>query len=200
MTIVTQPALAFVRPAVLANGHIDDHFSWEAYTQDHYALLFFYPLDFTFVCPSELIALNRHMSAFTERGIKVAAISVDSVFSHRAWRLTPQEEGGIGPLDFPLISDLDHSICQFYQVEHPEHKVALRSAVVIDKKGIVRAHITHDLPIGRHIEEMIRVFDALDHSETFGEVCPAGWARGKAAMTASPEGVADYLRDHLEDL
>jgi len=200
MSFVTKPAMSFVQSAVLPNGDIDEHFSWEEYTQGHDAVLFFYPLDFTFVCPSELIALHHRMDAFRERKTKVVAISIDSVYTHAAWRNTPHNLGGIGMVDFPLVADLDHSICKYYHIEHSEACVALRATIIVDKTGMVRAQHTHDLPIGRNIDEIIRVIDAIQFHREHGEVCPAGWQKGKDGMHANADGVKNFLKHHAHDL
>lgn len=200
MSFVTQSALGFIQAAVLPNGEITENFSWKDYTDGHDALLFFYPLDFTFVCPSELIALNKRMELFEKRGVKVVALSIDSVHTHAAWRNTPIEKGGIGPLKFPLVSDIDHEICRYYKAEHPTAKVALRSAILVDKEGIIRAEITCDLPLGRNIDELLRLFDAIQFNREHGEVCPAGWQQGKDGMKADAAGVENYLKTHADAL
>ncbi len=168
--------------------------------KDKYVLLFFYPLDFTFVCPSELIALDRQIGDFEEKNVKVVGISIDSQFTHNAWRNTPVEKGGIGHLNYPLVADVTHSIAQAYGVEHPEAGVALRAAFLIDKNGIVRAQIVNDLPIGRNIDELLRLVNALQFHEENGEVCPANWRQGKHGMVASTEGVKAFLANHVEEL
>lgn len=190
----------FTAPAVLADGSIKDQLTLSSVIKDKYALLLFYPLDFTFVCPSELIALDHRMDEFKARGVEVFGISIDSHFTHNAWRNTPREKGGIGHVRYTLIADLTHNICRSYGVEHPQAGVALRGTFIIDKKGIVRSQIVNDLPLGRNIDEMIRTIDALQFHEQHGEVCPANWNKGKAAMKASPEGVASYLAVHAESL
>lgn len=200
MSLITQPSLSFNCGAVLANGDITSDFSWEEHTLGHDALLFFYPLDFTFVCPSELIALNNRMEQFKSRGIKVVAISIDSVHTHAAWRNTPIEKGGIGPVDYILASDLNHDICRHYQIEHPTEKVAFRSAVLIDASGHIRAQLTSDLPLGRNIDEILRIFDAISFHREHGDVCPAGWQQGQDGMKADAGGVAHYLQEHGDDL
>lgn len=200
MTIVGKQAPDFSAPAVLGNGEIVDCYQFSKVCQGKYALLFFYPLNFTFVCPSELIALNRRMAQFKAKGVEVIGISIDSHFSHHAWRKTPVEAGGIGPVQFTLVADIVHSICHDYGIAHPEKGVALRAAILIDKAGVVRAQIVNDLPIGRDIDEILRLFDALQFHEQHGEVCPAGWQKGDKGMQASPEGVAKYLETHSEQL
>lgn len=198
MSLVTQKAPNFTMPAVLGNGEIVDKFP--LYEEGKYTLVFFYPLDFTFVCPSELIALDHRMPAFREKGVNVVGVSIDSHYTHNAYRNTAVKDGGIGPVSYPLVADMAHAICRAYGVEHPGAGVALRAAFVIDKKGIVRSQLVNDLPIGRNIDEILRLVDAVQFADEHGEVCPAGWEKGKAAMKASPAGVADYLATHSESL
>ncbi|MFM8454012.1 MAG: peroxiredoxin [Gammaproteobacteria bacterium] len=186
----------FSAPAILGNGEISPQFKLSEMIKDRYGLLFFYPLDFTFVCPSELIALDKRMGQFLERGVEVMAISVDSHFTHLAWRNTPVNQGGIGQVSFNMVADINHRIAQSYGVQHPDLGVAYRASVLIDKKGFVRSQSINDLPLGRNVDELIRLVDALQHHETHGEVCPAGWKPGQAAMEASPAGVAQYLSEH----
>ncbi len=163
-------------------------------------MLFFYPLDFTFVCPSELIALNKRMGEFQSRNIEVVALSVDSHFTHNAWINTPIEQGGIGKVNYTLAADITHSIAKAYDVEHPEAGVAFRGAFIIDRNKKIRSQIVNDLPLGRDIDGIIRLFDALQFVEEHGEVCPAGWQKGQKGMKASPEGVKEYLAKHAESL
>lgn len=197
--LVGRRAPDFIAECVLPGGSMERVTFSEA-TKGKYALVFFYPLDFTFVCPSELIALDHRMSEFKQRNIEVFGVSIDSQFTHLAWRNTPVEKGGIGHVDYTLVADVNHSICQTYGVEHPESGVAFRGAFVIDREGVVRAQIVNDLPLGRDIDEILRVFDALTHFEEHGEVCPAGWRKGKKAMTASTEGVAQFLAAESKEL
>lgn len=200
MSVVTQKAPDFNTAAVLPNGEISNDFNFHQAIAGKYALVFFYPLDFTFVCPSELIALNRRMSEFKSRGIEVFGVSIDSVFTHNAWRNTDISAGGIGPVDYTLIADVNHAICQAFGVEHPEAGVALRGAFMIDKAGTVRSAVINDLPIGRNIDELLRTFDAIQFHEQHGEVCPAGWQKGAAGMTATADGVATYLAENADNL
>jgi peroxiredoxin (alkyl hydroperoxide reductase subunit C) len=165
-----------------------------------YVLLFFYPLDFTFVCPSEIIAFNNHIDDFKKRGVEVLGASVDSHFSHSAWRNTPVSEGGIGPVGFPLIADLTKQIARDYDVLTPNGAVAFRGLFLIDQKGMVRHQIVNDLPLGRSVEEAIRMVDALQFNEEHGEVCPANWSPGKASMKPNAEGVAKYLAENAASL
>jgi peroxiredoxin 2/4 len=198
--LVGQKAPDFTVPAVLSNGEIVDKFNLYDKINGKYAVVFFYPLDFTFVCPSELIALDNRMEEFKERGVKIIAVSIDSHFTHNAYRNTPIDKGGIGPVKYTLAADITHSICQAYGVEHPDVGVALRGAFIIDKNAKVRSQIVNDLPIGRNIDEIIRIIDAIDFFETNGEVCPAGWKKGDKGMKASPKGVAEYLAEHNAEL
>ena len=163
-------------------------------------MVFFYPLDFTFVCPSELIAFDHRLGEFKKRGVEVVGVSIDSQFTHNAWRNTPVNEGGIGPVGYPLVADVKHEICQAYDVEHPEAGVAFRGSFLIDKDGMVRHQVVNDLPLGRNIDEMLRMIDALQFTEEHGEVCPAGWKEGDKGMDASPDGVAKYLAEEADKL
>jgi len=198
--LVVRQAPDFTAPAVLGNGEIVDSFKLSEQIKGKYALLFFYPLDFTFVCPSELIALDHRMPEFKKRNVEVIGISIDSHFTHNAWRNTPIDQGGIGKVNYTLVADINHAITQAYGVEHPQEGVAFRAAFLIDKKGIVRAQIVNDLPLGRNMEELLRLVDALQYTEENGEVCPAGWQKGDKGMKATPEGVASYLMKNAEKL
>jgi len=198
--LVGKQAPDFIAPAVLSSGELVDQFVLSQEIHGKYALLFFYPLDFTFVCPSELIALEHRKKKFQERNIKIISISVDSHFTHFAWRNTPIKQGGIGPVTYTMVSDLNHAICKAYGVQHPSDGVAFRGAFMIDRNGIVRSQIVNDLPIGRNIEEILRIFDAIDFYEQHGEVCPAGWQKGDKAMKPSSKGVATYLAQEAHHL
>ena len=194
--LVGRKAPDFTCAAVLGNGEITGQFKLSDAIKGKYGLLFFYPLDFTFVCPSELIALNKRMKQFKERGVEVIAVSIDSQFTHNAWRNTAIKDGGIEAVEYIMAADVHHRICQAYGVEHPEAGVAFRAAFVIDKNGVVRSQLVNDLPIGRNIDEIIRVVDAIQYNEAHGEVCPAGWKKGDAAMKATTAGVATYLANN----
>lgn len=165
-----------------------------------YVVMFFYPLDFTFVCPSELIAFDHRLDEFKQRGVEVIGISIDSQFTHLAWKNTPIEKGGIGQVQYPLVADVKHEICRAYDVEFEPAGVAFRGSFLIDKNGIVRHQVVNDLPLGRNVDEMLRMVDALQFTEEHGEVCPAGWQKGKKGMTASPDGVARYLAENAKEL
>jgi peroxiredoxin (alkyl hydroperoxide reductase subunit C) len=157
-----------------------------------YTVLFFYPLDFTFVCPTEIIAFHDRLEEFKKRNAEMLGVSVDSEFSHLAWKETPRKQGGIGKIDYPLIADLDKSIARKYDVLADEG-FALRGLFLIDKTGIVRHALVNDAPIGRSIDEALRVLEALIFTETHGEVCPANWHQGETAITPTSQGIADYL-------
>jgi len=198
--LVGRPAPDFTAAAVLGNGEIVDSYTLSEEIKGKYAVIFFYPLDFTFVCPSELIAFDHRLAEFTKRGVEVIGVSIDSQFTHNAWRNTAINDGGIGPVKYPLIADVTHSICQAYDVEHPEAGVAFRGSFLIDKAGDVRHQVVNDLPLGRNIDEMLRMIDALQFTEEHGEVCPAGWNQGDKGMDASPDGVAKYLAEEADKL
>jgi peroxiredoxin (alkyl hydroperoxide reductase subunit C) len=198
--LVGRKAPDFTVPAVLGTGEIVSQYHFHEHISGKYGLVFFYPLDFTFVCPSELIALDHRLAEFKARGIEVVSVSIDSQFTHHAYRNTPIKQGGIGPVGYTMAADITHGICQSYGVEHPEAGVAFRAAFIIDKQATVRAQIVNDLPIGRNVDEILRLFDALQFVDEHGEVCPAGWTKGQAGMKASTTGVADYLAAHGDKL
>ncbi|MDU0354517.1 peroxiredoxin C [Paraglaciecola aquimarina] len=198
--LVSRPAPDFTAAAVLGSGEIVDSFTLSEAIKGKAAVLFFYPLDFTFVCPSELIAFDKRYAEFQKRGVEVIGVSIDSQFSHNAWRNTPINDGGIGPVKYTLVADVKHDICQAYDVEHPDAGVAFRGSFLIDANGIVRHQVVNDLPLGRNIDEMLRMVDALNFHEEHGEVCPAGWQEGSKGMDASPQGVASYLAENADKL
>lgn len=200
MVLVTRQAPDFTCAAVLGNGEIVNNFNFKKHINGKAAVLFFYPLDFTFVCPSELIAFDHRYEEFKKRGVEVVGVSIDSEFTHNAWRNTPTENGGIGAVKYALAADVKHEIAQAYGIEHPEEGVALRGSFLIDKNGIVRHQVVNDLPLGRNIDEMLRMVDALQFHEEHGEVCPAQWEKGKEGMKDSPEGVAKYLKQNADKL
>lgn len=193
--LVGKQAPDFTAAAVKANGEIIDTLTMSSEISGKYGLLIFYPLDFTFVCPSELIALDHRIEQFKALNVEVLGISIDSQFTHNAWRNTPVENGGIGPLGYTLVADTTHEICQAYDVES-EGGVAFRGAFLIDKDGLVRSQIINDLPLGRNMDELLRLVEALQFHEEHGDVCPAGWQKGDKGMDASPDGVASYLADN----
>jgi peroxiredoxin (alkyl hydroperoxide reductase subunit C) len=197
--LVGKQAPDFTAPAVLGNGEIVDGFTLSETIKGKKAVVFFYPLDFTFVCPSELLAFDHRIEEFNKRGVEVIGVSIDSHFSHNAWRNTPVNEGGIGPVNYALVADINHAICKAYDVES-DMGVAFRGSFLIDEDGLVRHQVVNDLPLGRNVDEMLRMVDALAFHQEHGEVCPAGWKDGDAGMTASPEGVASYLKDNADQL
>jgi peroxiredoxin (alkyl hydroperoxide reductase subunit C) len=193
--LVGKQAPDFTATAVTADNQIRD-FAFSAETRDKYVVLFFYPLDFTFVCPSELIAFDHRLAEFKTRGVEVIGVSIDSQFTHLAWKNTPVNKGGIGQVGYPLIADIKHEICRAYDVEFGAAGVAFRGSFLIDRNGVVRHQVVNDLPLGRNVDEMLRVVDALQFTEEHGEVCPAGWTKGSAGMKPTSEGVAEYLATH----
>ena len=199
-SLVGKLAPDFNSSVVLGDGSLQDDYHFHAETKGRYKVLFFYPLDFTFVCPSELIALDNRVEEFEKRGVDVLSVSIDSKFTHAAWRNTPVNQGGIGPVRYTMVSDVSHSICQAYGIEHEQEKVALRGTFIIDQNNIVRAELNHDLPLGRNIGEILRVVDALQFHEQHGEVCPVNWKSGDQGMTGTHEGVSTYLAEHAENL
>ena len=200
MVLVTRQAPDFTSSAVLGNGEIVNNFNFKKHVNGKAAVLFFYPLDFTFVCPSELIAFDHRYEEFKKRGVEVVGVAIDSDFTHNAWRKPPTENGGIGAVKYALAADVKHEIAKAYGIEHPEEGVALRASFLIDKNGVVRHQIVNDLPLGRNIDEMLRMVDALQFHEEHGEVCPAQWEKGKEGMKDSPEGVAKYLKQNADKL
>lgn len=198
--LVGRPAPDFTAPAVLGDGTIVDEFNFAEASKGKYAVIFFWPLDFTFVCPSELIAFDHRLAEFKKRNVEVIGVSIDSHFTHNAWRNTAVNDGGIGPVGYPMVADMTHAICKAYDVETPDGAVAFRGSFLVDLNGIVRHQVVNDLPLGRDIDEMLRVVDALQFTEEHGEVCPAGWNKGDKGMKDTPAGVADYLAENADNL
>ncbi len=198
--LVGREAPDFTASAVLGDGSIVDDFNFKQTIEGKYAVLFFYPLDFTFVCPSELIAFDHRLDEFERRNVVVIGCSIDSQFTHNAWRNTAIKDGGIGPVKYPLVADLTHQICKAYDVETPDGKVAYRGSFLIDKEGIVRHQVVNENSLGRNIDEMLRIVDALQFTEEHGEVCPAGWQKGDSGIQRSASGIADYLSKHSDQL
>jgi peroxiredoxin (alkyl hydroperoxide reductase subunit C) len=197
--LVGKQAPDFTAAAVMADGSINENFSLTDY-KGKYVVLFFYPLDFTFVCPTELIAFSHRIAEFEAKGVQVIGCSIDSQFTHIAWRNTPINEGGIGEVKYPLVADVKHEICRAYDVEFDTAGVAFRGSFLIDQNGVVRHQVVNDLPLGRNIDEMLRMVDALQFHEKYGEVCPAGWNQGDKGMVADGKGVANYLSDEADKL
>ncbi|MBB4265371.1 peroxiredoxin [Roseospira visakhapatnamensis] len=197
--LIGAPAPDFTAPAVMGDNTIDDAFNLKSYIDGSYALVFFWPLDFTFVCPSEILAHDHRMSEFESRGVKVVGVSVDSHFTHLAWKKTTPENGGLGQVKFPMVADLTKDIARSFGVLLG-NSVALRGSFLIDKAGNIRHYVINDLPLGRNVDESLRMVDALQFHDEHGEVCPAGWKKGAEGMTATPEGVAKFLAAHADDM
>jgi peroxiredoxin (alkyl hydroperoxide reductase subunit C) len=197
--LVTKKAPDFTATTVMGNNEIKADFNLYENFGENGTVLFFYPLDFTFVCPSEIIAFDHRLDEFTSRGINVIGVSIDSQFSHFAWKNTDVASGGIGQVRFPLVADLNKQISKDYDVLL-DAGVALRGSFLIDKDGTVRHAVINDLPLGRNIDEMIRMVDTMLFTNEHGEVCPAGWNKGDTGMTATTEGVAEYLAQNSEKL
>jgi len=197
--LVTKKAPDFTATTVLADGQIVEDFNLYKNIGEKGAVLFFWPLDFTFVCPSEIIAFSKRVDDFEARGIQVIGVSVDSQFSHFAWRETPVEQGGIGRVKFPMVADLNKQIARDFDVLLDD-SVALRGSFLIDKDGTVRHAVINDLPLGRNIDEMVRMVDTMIFTNENGEVCPAGWNKGDEGMKDTTEGVAEYLGKNVDKL
>jgi len=195
--LVAQEAPGFTAQAVMPDNSFQE-ISLSDY-KGKYVVLFFYPLDFTFVCPSEIIAFDKRLSEFKSRGVEVIGVSIDSHFSHLAWKNTEIKNGGIGNVQYPLVADINKAVTDAYDVRTGPG-IALRGSFLIDKEGVVQHQVINNLSLGRDIDEMLRVVDALQFTEEHGEVCPAGWQKGKAGMKGSTEGVAEYLANNHEEL
>ena len=204
--LVGRKAPDFTTQAVLGSGEIVDDFKLSNALSGKYGVVFFYPLDFTFVCPSEIIAMDHRAAKLSELGCEIVGVSIDSHFTHNAWRNTPVDQGGIGQLSYTLAADMDHSIAQAYGIQsdggdsYYPAGVAMRATFVIDQNGIVRHQVVNDEPIGRNMDEVVRIVEALQFFENHGQVCPAGWQKGKAGMTNTPAGVASYLSENAGEL
>lgn len=198
--LVTKKASDFTAAAVLGNNQIVNDFNLYKNIGKKGAVVFFYPMDFTFVCPSEIIAFDKRYDEFKARGIEVIGVSTDNQFSHFAWKETPVSKGGIGQVRFPLVADMTKSIARGFDVLLEDAGVALRGSFLIDKDGTVRHAVINDLPLGRNIDEMIRMVDTMLFTNEHGEVCPAGWNKGDKGMKADTAGVADYLAHNAEKL
>jgi peroxiredoxin (alkyl hydroperoxide reductase subunit C) len=196
--LVAKEAPDFTAPAVMPNGVIEDNFKLSA-LRGKYVVLFFWPLDFTFVCPTEIIAHDNRIKQFEENEVAVVGISIDSQYTHFAWRETEVKAGGIGSVNFPMVADITHEITNAYGIEHPDG-VAMRASFLIDKEGIVQHQVVNNLPLGRNVDEMLRMVDALKFTEKYGDVCPAGWQKGETGMKPTAEGVADYLSKEANKL
>ena len=204
--LVGRKAPDFTTQAVLADDSIVGDYNFTDARNGKYAVVFFYPLDFTFVCPSELIAMDHRMDKLTGLGVEVVGISIDSHHTHYAWRNTEINKGGVSQLKYTLAADMDHSIAQAYGIQsdggdsYYPPGVAMRATFVIDQNGIVRHQIVNDEPLGRNMDEVVRIIEALQFFEQKGQVCAAGWQKGDDGMVNTAEGVADYLSKNAENL
>lgn len=191
--LVAKPAPDFTAVAVMPDNKMNDKFNLSSHIKGKYGILFFWPLDFTFVCPSEIIAFDNRLKEFQDRGAEVIGVSVDSQFSHYAWKNTDRDKGGIGQVQFPIVADITKSIARSYDVLLND-SIAFRGSFLIDKAGVVRHQVVNDLPLGRNVDEMIRMLDALIFHDTNGDVCPANWKKGEEGMKPTADGVAAYLK------
>lgn len=207
--LVGKKAPKFDATVVLNGGQVEHNFSLEQYEGNNYVVFFFYPKDFTFVCPTELHAFQAKLDEFEKRGCKVVACSTDTAESHWGWLQMPKSHGGIQGITYPIVADATKTISMNYGVLNGEYEyndegeiistgsmIAYRGLFLIDKNGIVRHQLVNDFPLGRNVDEALRTLDALIHNETFGEVCPANWNQGDDAMVDTHDGVADYLASH----
>lgn len=192
--LVTKPAPDFTATAVLMDNSFDEEFKLSS-LRGKYVVLFFYPLDFTFVCPTEILAFDEALEDFRSRDAEIVGVSVDSHYTHAAWKRTPVDDGGIGPIRFPLVADLSKDIARSYGVLVDE-EVALRGLFLIDREGIIRHALVNDLPLGRNVGEALRLLDALRFHELRGDVCPANWNEGDNGITESHDGIVDYLSQY----
>ena len=193
-TLVSKPAPDFTASAVMPDGSFKDDFKLSDY-KGKYVVLFFYPLDFTFVCPTEIITFSKQIEEFKKRKTEVIGVSIDSKFSHLAWRNTDRKQGGLGEIAYPLVADMSKSISKDYDVLL-DAGIALRGLFLIDKGGIVQHQLINNLPLGRNIDEALRIVDALQYFENNGEVCPANWKQGEDSMKPDPQGSKAYFEKH----
>lgn len=201
MILVNHQAPNFTAAAVLDNGEIIENFILQDYIQKKEAVIFFWPMDFTFICPSELIACNKRYNEFQKKDVKIVGISIDSVFVHKAWRNLPIEKGGIGTLKYPMISDIKRDIMKKYGIEHKNKGVALRASFLVDKLGIVRHQVINDLAFGRNFDEMLRMIDALQfHEANNGLLCPAQWNKTQQGLKPSQDAVTEFLSNNYTQL
>ncbi|CAL4042430.1 Alkyl hydroperoxide reductase C [Buchnera aphidicola (Takecallis arundicolens)] len=195
MTLVAQNAPNFVTQAILKNGNIVNNFNFKKETKNKLVVLFFWPMDFTFVCPTEIVVFNQMYNEFKKRNTKIIGVSRDSVFVHQAWQNIKIENGGIGKLKYTLVSDVKGEIQESYGVAHPELGIALRASFLIDINGVVKHQVVNDLPLGRNIKEMIRMIDAVTYHEKYGEVCPVNWKKGEKTIHPSQDGLIKYYQN-----
>lgn len=198
MVLVTLKAPDFTAPAILGNGSYVDNFNFKDYANGKTIILFFWPMDFTFVCPSELIAFDKFYKDFKKRNVEIIGVSFDSIFVHNAWRNTSPSQGGIGKVQYAMVSDIKRDIQKSYGIEHPTIGAALRASFLIDSNTIVRHQVVNDLPLGRNIKEMLRMVDALKFYESHGEVCPANWKIGEDGIKPTSEGLKNYFSKNFK--
>jgi peroxiredoxin (alkyl hydroperoxide reductase subunit C) len=196
---VGKEAIDFKAKAIMYDNTIEEDFQLRKYAKNSKLVLFFYPLDFTFVCPSEIIAFNNRLGDFTERNTKIVAVSVDSHFSHLAWKNTSYNKGGIGNIQLPMVSDISKEISKSYNVLNDE-SISMRGTFVIDENFILRHMLVNDLPIGRNVDETLRIIDAIMYHDQHGEVCPAGWKNGEEAIDPSHKGISHFLATNADKL
>jgi peroxiredoxin (alkyl hydroperoxide reductase subunit C) len=195
---ISKPAPDFRADALMPDGTFST-ISISQFKQQKYVLLFFYPLDFTFVCPSEIIAFSKRMDDFKARNTEIIGVSIDSKFTHNAWTNTSVDNGGVGKISFPLASDLSKMISKDYDVLL-NNSISVRATIIIDKEGIIRHYSLNDLSLGRNVEEFLRLIDALQHTEKYGEVCPAGWRKGNDAIKPTTTGIKKFLKENASNL
>ena len=204
--LVGKKAPSFTTQAVLANGEIVGDYNFAEARDGKYAVVFFYPMDFTFVCPSEILAMAARTEKLQALGCEVVGVSVDSHWTHNAWRNTAVNDGGIGPVPFTLAADMTRKISKAYGILASGKKsyypsgVSMRATFIIDQKGIVRHQVVNDEPLGRNMDDVVRTVEALQFFEQNGQVCPAGWNKGDAGMTNTADGVAAYLSENADKL
>lgn len=194
---VTQLAHDFTSSAIRSDGSVEEHYHFFQAIENRYAVLFFYPLNFTFVCPTEMVELSKRAACFAKRGVELVTVSVDSHFAHLQWRDMSIDKGGIGPVNYTMVADVGHQICKAYGVEHPDKQVALRATFIIDKQKCIRHCSVNDLPIGRSTEEILRLVDAIQYSDQHGDVCPVNWQQGAETFRASKESLEGYLKEQV---
>ena len=194
--LIAKESPDFTASAVMEDDRVESRFNLSS-LRGKYVILFFYPLDFTFVCPSEILAFDEKLKEFKSRDAEVVGVSVDSVYTHLAWKRTPVDQGGIGPIRYPLVSDLKRDIARSYGVL-TDDEVALRGLFLIDRQGIIRHAVLNDLPLGRSVPEALRMLDALRFHDEHGQVCPANWQKGQEGMKPTRQGVVDYLSKYAK--
>ncbi|CAL4319694.1 redoxin domain-containing protein [Buchnera aphidicola] len=200
MHLITKLAPNFIAPAINKQGKIVENFNFKEYISKKITILFFWPMDFTFVCPSEIIAFNKSYNEFKKRNVKIVGVSIDSIFTHQAWRNTSIQKGGIGKIKYFMVSDIKREIQKSYGIEHPELGIALRASFIIDENRIIRHQSINDLPYGRNINEIIRIIDAIKFHKKYKYVCPANWDDKKEGIIPTKKGISNYLSKNLKKI